>query len=178
MNSQINNEDNDENDDLQISIFTAKPDKHRQRQIFNFMPKEVESSKINIRFNASHNPFDLNPCFPQMDSGATPLFKLHANEESKNDGKKSSYLRIFLKVTHQCLVYWLASDAKADFDKWDRYLYEFFNNKNYQKFKDLYFESFQEFNTRTKSERVKKMVIGESHENKKVKNRLILDYIL
>lgn len=91
MNSQMNNEDNDENDDLQISVFTAKPDKQRQRQIFNFMPREVETSKIILsKFNASHNPFDLNPLLPQMDSGATPLFKLEAKEESKNDGKNHS----------------------------------------------------------------------------------------
>lgn len=57
---------------------------------------------------------------------------------------------------------------KADFDKSERYLYEFFNHKDYYKFKEKYFIYLSQASMIRQS-RVKKVSIGEQlNSSKKV----------
>jgi len=114
-----------------IQVFTAKPDKLRKDRIFNFLPKEIKTV-VNCKTNFGEtpgfvqNPFSYdNQHISQIDSGATPLFKV----------KKSN------KISEE---YWLDRNVKADFDKPDRYLYEFFNHRGYYKFKKQYFKSLDQ----------------------------------
>jgi len=67
------------------------------------------------------------------------------------------------------LAYWLASDAKADFDKWDRYLFEFFKHKNYPTFRNGVFKHLEVLKKKPLNNlKVKKVSFGEEHYNKKV----------
>ena len=88
----FSNQNIDELSEEDLHVFTAKPNKNRQKQIFNFLPKEVDEVKKSIlegKTNLSScNPFNLLPPMIQMDSGATPIFKVVPRnlEEFKNEG--------------------------------------------------------------------------------------------
>lgn len=88
----FSNQNIEELSDDELHVFTAKPNKDRQKQIFNFLPKEVYVVKKNLvlgKANSnSDNPFNLLPPMLQMDSGATPIFKVVPRnlEEFKNEG--------------------------------------------------------------------------------------------
>ena len=56
--------------------------------------------------------------------------------------------------------YWLDANVKADFDKSERYLYEFFNHKDYYKFKEEYFKHLNQAN-KSKNYKFKKVTIGD-----------------
>jgi len=67
------------------------------------------------------------------------------------------------------LDYWLDANVKADFDKSERYLLEFFNHKNYYKFKKMYFEQLHVIESENSSMKVKKVQIGAHDPCRKVK---------
>ena len=130
---QQDSDEYEESEENMIQVFTAKPDKFRKDRIFNFLPKEImfapENNKYGHNLGSSYNPFLWEAPLDQIDSGATPLFKLKKKVE-ENEGN--------LKLTKLCLEHWLDANVKADFDKSERYLYEFFNHKDYYKFKEEY----------------------------------------
>lgn len=63
------------------------------------------------------------------------------------------------------IAYWLASNADADFDHADRYLYEFFNHKGYHDFKNQF--KGTKMSPKMKGAKTKKVCIGEHDPQKK-----------
>lgn len=57
---------------------------------------------------------------------------------------------------------------KADFAKPERYLYEFFNHKDYYKFKESYIEHLQTFDVGSPRNNNRKVSIGVHDPNQKV----------
>mmetsp|Transcript_36090 Transcript_36090/g.35686 ORF Transcript_36090/g.35686 Transcript_36090/m.35686 type:complete len:191 (+) Transcript_36090:470-1042(+) len=110
-----------ENSECAFQVFTARPNSQRIK-VFNFLPsdivKRIPLDNIEECKSEESNPF-LAAQSLLIDSGATPIFK----EPAPGFSEKNE-------------AYWLASNAKADFDHADRYLYEFFNHKDYHNFKE------------------------------------------
>ena len=96
--SDINMNNDEDDEDFQISIFTAKPNKERQRKIFSFIPKDVLFARKNRRnvSSSNMNPFEIAGGFPQMDSGATPLFKIGKPERPRSEGKSTNCFQLLI----------------------------------------------------------------------------------
>ena len=82
----------DESDEDVVQVFKAEPNKFRQNKMFNFLSKDIKSTKEN-NLNAptpgfSKNPFEFEMPFGQIDSGSTPLFKVKpVKKEAKNENE-------------------------------------------------------------------------------------------
>ncbi|CAI2370452.1 unnamed protein product [Moneuplotes crassus] len=140
-----------ENSECAFQVFTARPNSQRIK-VFNFLPsdivKRIPLDNIEECKSEESNPF-LAAQSLLIDSGATPIFK----EPAPGFSEKNE-------------AYWLASNAKADFDHADRYLYEFFNHKDYHNFK----EEFQKTSCSPsmRATKPKKVCIGEHDPEKKI----------
>lgn len=92
---QLDSDEYDDGEDM-IQVFTAKPDKFRKNKIFNFMPKELKPKEDSTQFDLtpgfSHNPFSYGVPLENIDSGATPLFKLKKNYD-ENEGM-STFIKL------------------------------------------------------------------------------------